>query len=33
MDFLSIATSRYSVRSYTDKKVESEKLDKILLAA
>lgn len=33
MDFLSIAISRYSVRSYTDKKVDSEKLDKILLAA
>ena len=33
MNFLSIAKSRYSVRSYTDKKVEKEKLDKILEAA
>lgn len=33
MDFLDIAKSRYSVRSYMDKKVEKEKLDKILEAA
>ena len=33
MDFLSIAKSRYSVRSYTNKKVEKDKLDKILEAA
>lgn len=33
MDFLDIAKSRYSVRNYTDRKVEKEKLDKILEAA
>lgn len=33
MNFLDIATSRYSVRNYTNQKVESEKLDKILAAA
>lgn len=33
MSFLELAKSRYSVRSYSDKKVEKEKLDKILLAA
>ena len=33
MNFLEIAKKRYSVRSYTGKKVEQEKLDKILLAA
>lgn len=33
MNFLEIAKSRYSVRSYQDKKVEQEKLDKILYAA
>ncbi|MCI9410384.1 MAG: nitroreductase [Oscillospiraceae bacterium] len=33
MNFLEIAKSRYSVRSYSDKKVEQEKLDKILYAA
>lgn len=33
MDFLNIAKSRYSVRSYINKKVEKEKLDKILEAA
>lgn len=33
MDFLNIAKSRYSVRSYSSKKVEQEKLDKILNAA
>lgn len=33
MDFLELAKSRYSVRSYTNKKVEQEKLHKILLAA
>lgn len=33
MDFLSLAKKRYSVRSYTDQKVEQEKLDAILEAA
>lgn len=33
MSFLETAKSRYSVRSYSKKKVEKEKLDKILLAA
>ena len=33
MDFLEIAKKRYSVRNYSDKKVEAEKLDKILQAA
>ena len=33
MSFLEIAKSRYSVRSYTDRKVEPEKLEKILYAA
>ena len=33
MNFLEIAKKRYSVRSYSGKKVEQEKLDKILLAA
>lgn len=33
MDFLTIAKSRYSVRSYTTKKVEKEKLDKLIEAA
>ncbi len=33
MDFLNLASERYSVRSYSDKKVEKEKLDKILKAA
>ena len=33
MDFLEIAKSRYSVRDYKNKKVESDKLEKILLAA
>lgn len=33
MDFLEIAKKRYSVRSYSDRKVEAEKLDKILQAA
>lgn len=33
MEFLELAKKRYSVRSYTDKKVEKEKLDKILEAA
>lgn len=33
MNFLEIAKSRYSVRSYSDKRVEQEKLDKILFAA
>ncbi len=33
MDFIEIAKKRYSVRSYKDKKVEEEKLQKILEAA
>ena len=33
MDFIEIAKKRYSVRSYQDKKVEKEKLHKILEAA
>lgn len=33
MDFLELAKSRYSVRSYESQKVEQEKLEKILLAA
>lgn len=33
MDFLTLAKSRYSVRSYTDKLVEPEKLAQILEAA
>lgn len=33
MDFLDIAKARCSVRSYTDRKVENDKLDKILYAA
>lgn len=33
MDFLSIAKSRYSVRNYTKRKVEKEKLEKILTSA
>lgn len=33
MDFLNIAKSRYTVRSYTSQKVEAEKLDKVLAAA
>lgn len=33
MDFLSIAKSRYSVRNYLDKKVEKEKVNKIIEAA
>lgn len=33
MNFIEIAKKRYSVRSYSDKKVEKEKLDKILQAA
>lgn len=33
MNFLKIAKSRYSVRSYTEQKVEQEKLEKILQAA
>lgn len=33
MDFISIAKQRYSVRKYTSKKVEPEKLEKILEAA
>ncbi len=33
MDFIEIAKKRYSVRGYQDKKVEEEKLEKILEAA
>ena len=33
MDFINIARRRFSVRSYTDRAVEPEKLDKILEAA
>lgn len=33
MDFLSLAKKRYTVRSYTSKKVEQEKLETILEAA
>ena len=33
MDFLEIAKKRYSVRNYSDRKVEAENLDKILQAA
>lgn len=32
MDFLKLAAERYSVRSFSDKKIEPEKLDKILEA-
>lgn len=32
MDFLTLAESRYSVRSFSDKPIEREKLDKILRA-
>ena len=33
MNFIEIAKKRYSVRNYSGKKVEKEKLDKILQAA
>lgn len=33
MDFLELAKKRYSVRNYLDKKVEKEKLEKIIEAA
>ena len=33
MDFLELAKGRYSVRSFSDKKVEAEKIAKILFAA
>ena len=33
MDFITIAKTRCSIRSYTDQKVEPEKLEKILEAA
>lgn len=33
MDFLELATSRYSVRDFSDRQVESEKIEKILQAA
>ena len=33
MNFLDIAKTRYSVRSYKDKRVEKEKLEQILEAA
>lgn len=32
MDFMELASSRYSVRSFSEKKVEEEKIDKILRA-
>ena len=32
MDFLTLASERYSVRKFTDRKVEQEKLEKILAA-
>ena len=33
MDFLELAKARYSCRSYTEQKVERDKIDKILEAA
>ena len=33
MSFIEIAKKRYSVRNYSDRKVEKEKLEKILQAA
>lgn len=33
MDFLEFSRKRYSVRSYSDRPVEQEKIDKILKAA
>ena len=33
MDFLELAADRYSVRSFSDRPVEQEKVDKILTAA
>ena len=33
MDFIELAKKRYSVRSYSEKKVEQEKLNQILQAA
>lgn len=33
MSFLELAQERYSVRSYSDKPIEQEKIDKILKAA
>ena len=33
MEFIELAKSRYSVRSFSDKQIESEKLNKILEAA
>lgn len=33
MDFINIVKRRYSVRSYMDKKVEADKLEKILEVA
>ena len=33
MDFLELAAERYSVRSYSDKPVEQDKIDRILKAA
>ncbi len=32
-DFLDLACERYSVRKYSDKEIEEEKLEKILKAA
>ena len=31
-DFLQLACERYSVRKYSDKEIEDEKLEKILMA-
>lgn len=33
MDFIELAKKRYSVRNYSNKKVEPEKLNRILQAA
>ena len=33
MDFITLAKSRYSVRNYSERQIEKDKLDKILEAA
>ena len=33
MDFMELAADRYSIRSFSDRPVEQEKIDKILKAA
>ena len=33
MDFLTLAMERYSLRKFSDKAIEKEKLDKVLEAA